>query len=389
MTQNKSTKSILLNYFSYLSLFIGSAFVSGAIVHTGNVAEVSKYAIIGIVGVSLFILGSFIQESIFNQNNLKEEGVAKFFLYSLLLSVGVGMMSGGTQHFSDFPVYSSYLVPLGLIVSYLAFLLKNNFTFTKNLIIAGVALLLISIFGFVGLNTYAKSLTESNAKQKASECAKTSFDWLQIKVSANAGHDENICPPKDISKSTEMNKCPTGQSKESMPEMCMPNMNMNNATVKDDKSFIEYVIPHHQDAIDSSQKVLKTTQDPELKAFLNNVITAQGSEITLLKGYYKTWYGKDYIVTNSPSMMKLDDLAGVALDKEYVSGMLGHHSGIIDIAKIVLSDSKTSYKPEILTLSKQIIKDQEADNVVLTKWINTKYTSSNSNPMDADGHMGH
>jgi uncharacterized protein (DUF305 family) len=74
-------------------------------------------------------------------------------------------------------------------------------------------------------------------------------------------------------------------------------------------------------------------------------------------------------------MMNLGNVTGNDLDKTYIQGMVGHHSGIIDVAKAVLIDSKFQYKSEILALSKQIIKDQESDNAVLNKWLNTKYQS--------------
>lgn len=414
MQNQKSTKSILSSYFSYLILFVGSAFISGAIVHSGNVAEVAKYAVIGVAGVSLFIAGSFIQEFILNKENLKEEGIVKFFFFSLLLSIGIGMISGGTQHYSDFPTYSSYLIPLGLVLSLIAYLLKNNYYITSKLwaTIVGV-FLLISLPLHFGLITLANNLNAQSALEKAAICAKkTSLNPFTIQVSANEEHGAVICPTgskmnsphdetttphnevgghdEDSTKTTAKSNCPAGQSDKSMPGMCHPDdsmsmskesemsgMMMQTSQVKDDKSFIEYVIPHHQDAVDGSTKVLTTTQDPELKAFLNNVITNQGKEITMLKGYYKTWFGKEY--TPNPdfkSMMKFDGLTEVAIDKAYVQGMLGHHSGIINVAKMVLANSKTKYKPEILTLSKQIIKDQEADNIVLNKWLDSKFKST-------------
>ena len=153
------------------------------------------------------------------------------------------------------------------------------------------------------------------------------------------------------------------------------NMMMQTPQVKDDKSFIQYVIPHHQDAVDASTKILASTQDPELKAFVTNVIKTQSQEIASLKGYYKTWFGSEYMANSTyKSMMNLDNLSGQNLDKAYIQGMLGHHSGIIDVAKkVVTNNLGYSFKSEIITLSRQIIKDQEADNVVLQKWLNEKY----------------
>jgi uncharacterized protein (DUF305 family) len=359
MTVNPTTKTIL-NYLSYLSLFIGTGFISGAIVHSGKFSEIPKYIAIGVLGVFLFAVGSLTQEILSGKHSMNKLEAAKFFLFSLFLSIGIGMISGGFQHFTDFPAYSSFLIPIGFILSWCAFLFKNNTGFNSKILATTVGILVLCLPLYFGLNTYARRLSPQN-------CDST-LGLLEIKAFASGTH--NDC--KKLAPKPEA-------------------MLMSKPNVIDDKTFIEYVIPHHQDAVDSSTKVLVTTQDPELKAFLENVIKTQGNEIATLKGYYKTWFGSDYISSGNNSMMKLDGLTGVAIDKSYVQGMLGHHSGIIDVAKMVQTDSKFQYKPEIIALSRQIIKDQEADNVVINKWLVEKYGVSKvvETHDESDGHTGH
>lgn len=371
MPPQNTTRFIILNYISYLALFVGTGFISGAIVHSGEVDQISKYIIIGLLGMALFIAGSFMQENLNNKENLRQGGAIKFFLYSLILSIGIGAISGGTQHFSDFPVYASILIPLGFVVSWFAFVLKNSFKFTKNILVIGGLIGILSIPLYFGLSVYAETL-------KVGECNKTSFNPFKISVFASVEHDEE-------------SKC---QTKATKTEIKNTSINTS-AQVTDDRSFIEYVIPHHQDAIDGSSKILATTQDPELKTFLNNVINTQGQEIVMLKGYYKTWFKRDYVDNGSYKPMMKVTKAGAEADKEYIQSMLGHHSKIIDVAKIVLNDSKTQYKSEILSLSKKIIKDQEADNALLNKWIVEKYKtpakieSKNKIDHEDDGHADH
>lgn len=426
MQTNKLTRTILLSYFSYLILFVGTAFVSGAIVHVGNISELYKYIVIGTLGIAMFITGSFIQEFVINKDNQKNEGIVKFFLFSLMLSIGIGMISGGTQHYSDFPTYSSYLIPIGLVLSLVAYLLKNNYHITSKLwaTIVGV-FLLISIPLHFGLIALANNLNTQSAKEKAELCTKkTGLLPFTITAQASGGHGDEKCPTNSKTSTNPINKsnCQAGQSEKAMPGICMPDDGMNSSgdkmmmndkmlmpntsKVKDDKTFIQYVIPHHQDAIDSSNKILTTTQDPELKAFTANVIKTQGQEIASLTSYYKTWYGTEYSNNgNYKPMIMLENPTEKELDKSYIQMMLGHHSGIIDVAKKVVSDTKSQYKPEIITLSKQIIRDQEADNVVLQKWLDTKYKNlvvttpapttikTNSQTLDnhdeSDGHSGH
>ncbi|MGL4759820.1 MAG: DUF305 domain-containing protein [Patescibacteria group bacterium] len=387
MTQNKPTKIVLLTYLSTLALFIGTAFVSGAIVHTGNISELYKYLVIGAIGIGLFIAGSFAQELISNGKSLKSEGIFKFFMFSLMLSVGIGMISGGTQHFSDFPLYSSYLIPLGLIVSYFAFLLKNNFQFTKNLIIVGFVLTGIAGAGFFGLSAYAKNLTEQASKDKAALC-KTSYNPFVINVQASVGHDETSCS----TASTNTTKTNTTTEVHDMSSM-----------VTNNQSFIDNMIPHHQEAINTSYTIQATTQDPELKQFATSVITSQTKEVTQMKEWYKLWFNKEYTDNTSyiPMMTKMNGLSGNQLDKAYIEGMIGHHKGAIQMAEKILTIKDA--KAEVATLSNNIIKDQNKEIDILngllkTKFAQTPSTNTNSSKsqspastpkVDSDGHTGH
>lgn len=413
-TKTQTIKPVILGYLSYLALFIGTAFISGAIVHSGNISELSKYIIIGVIGVSMFISGSFVQEFILNKENLREEGVVKFFLYSLLLSIGIGMISGGTQHFSDFPVYSSYLIPLGLILSYFAYLLKNNFTFTKKLLLTGSMLALIAGVGFLGLNSFANNLQNQTAKDKAALCAKITFNLFVILSKASAGHeDQTNCNSNSQSKAVEgKDGCPAGQSKREMLMMCMndsqlqsltkdSSMNMHDMTsmVVDDKSFLEGMIPHHIEAVNTSKIIVQSTKDTELKDFANKVIVDQSKEIEMMKNWYKTLTNSDYKDNGKyqPMMTSMSSMMNTDLDKAYIQGMIAHHNGAIDMAKKILPISKLS---DVKTLANNITSNQAKEVETLSNWLKTKFVStqpsnqsnsasSKNTMMDSDGHMGH
>ena len=97
-------------YASYLAMFVGMGLISGSIVHAGQ-AEMLKQAIVLIViGMFLFAIGSYVNEVIFKTGNVEKEGITRYIVFSLFLAMGVGMISGSTQHFFDTPIYASYLM---------------------------------------------------------------------------------------------------------------------------------------------------------------------------------------------------------------------------------------------------------------------------------------
>lgn len=156
------------------------------------------------------------------------------------------------------------------------------------------------------------------------------------------------------------------------PNGCGGNSMLHNIEITDEKVFIQEMIPHHQEAIDTSKIVLAQTQDPELKQFTQDVIDAQSKEVTQMKGWLNSWFNEEY-VTNSNYMPMMGDLSrfeGKDLDKMYVEGMIRHHQGAIDMAQKVLT---LAPRPEIKKMADDIISVQQTEVNTLQQWLNTKY----------------
>lgn len=52
-----------------------------------------------------------------------------------------------------------------------------------------------------------------------------------------------------------------------------------------DEMFLRMMIPHHQLAIEMSEKALEESEHPELKELAHKIIEEQSAEIELMKGY--------------------------------------------------------------------------------------------------------
>ena len=145
-------------YLAYLIMFLGMGLISGSIVHVAQ-EEGRMYAVVLMgVGAFLFALGSIMNEVLFKTGLLGDTPV-RYVVLALLLAIGIGMVSGSTQHFFDTPIYASYLAPLGIFLSSLAFAIRQGYILHKKnwmvMIVGGVAFALV--FHLV-LNAYAKTL---------------------------------------------------------------------------------------------------------------------------------------------------------------------------------------------------------------------------------------
>lgn len=124
-------KEVTLPYLIYLMFFLGVGLLSGSVVHFPQAPL--RYFIIGATGAIIFTIGAILTETVIHHRNLlKEGGVLRFILCTLVLSLGIGMISGAIQHFQDIPLYASYLIPLGFVISLISYVLKENIPLSRR-----------------------------------------------------------------------------------------------------------------------------------------------------------------------------------------------------------------------------------------------------------------
>lgn len=154
-----------------------------------------------------------------------------------------------------------------------------------------------------------------------------------------------------------------------MPAAYMPGMHqtggpmgsgsgmMHRMTVATDAEFLMQMIPHHQEAVDTSQYVLDRTDDPEMQAFLRGIIDAQTREIAQMKAWHRAWFGSDYRDDGryQPMMPNLQGLSDARLVPAYLHGMVMHHMGAIDMARQLLGFTK---RPELISFAEEIVRVQ-------------------------------
>ncbi len=72
------------------------------------------------MGVIAFSVGTLLEK------RDAQSSVSAFVAVSIVLSIGVGMVSGGTQHYIDGPLYAAFLIPIGIAIGYYAFLFRDH-----------------------------------------------------------------------------------------------------------------------------------------------------------------------------------------------------------------------------------------------------------------------
>ncbi len=93
---------------------------------------------------------------------------------------------------------------------------------------------------------------------------------------------------------TEMAAAPTSSSTMDMAGMMYGMMmGLQGKTGDDfDEAFLDEMIIHHQGAVDMAKAVLTSSNRTELKAFANEIMSAQTREIEQMQAWRSQWFGK-------------------------------------------------------------------------------------------------
>jgi len=145
------------------------------------------------------------------------------------------------------------------------------------------------------------------------------------------------------------------------------NMQMD-ASKPFDAQFIDSMIEHHQGAIDMAQKALQQAEHAELKTMAEAIIAAQNTEIEQMQEWRTAWY-PDLPATGGMDMgmgdMVLSSDESLPFDQRFITAMISHHQGAIDMAKMA---QQMAEHQEIKDLANAIITAQQAEIEQMQQW---------------------
>lgn len=149
--------SLHARYVGAMLYFVGAALIAGAVVHYP--IDPPVYAVICLVGALVFLLGTVVNEFVFAAERPALRRAIALVTFSLLLSFGVGLLGGGIQHFEQFPERSAAMTPIGLLMSYAAFVAKDPEGRWRNLFsLFGAGVVLVAVVTWFGMNAIANAI---------------------------------------------------------------------------------------------------------------------------------------------------------------------------------------------------------------------------------------
>lgn len=148
---------LLGDYLGYAATFVGAGLISGAIVH--HPLDPTRYSLIAVIGAAVFLCATILNEFVLIRSRPSAAKVCGVVAASLTLSFGIGMLSGGLQHFEDFPERAAMLIPFGLALSFVSYVLRHRPDRWRSILgPAGILVAVTAAVAFVGLKGIAQEM---------------------------------------------------------------------------------------------------------------------------------------------------------------------------------------------------------------------------------------
>ena len=143
-----------------------------------------------------------------------------------------------------------------------------------------------------------------------------------------------------------------------------------------DAMFLQMMIPHHEQAIVMSDLALKISKTPQILDLAKQIKAAQNPEIMQMKNWLAdSGFSEDpgHSMDGMGGMLSDEDLdvlaksSGKTFEKLFLSGMIEHHQGAIQMVNMI----SNSANPEIKKFGQSIVKAQSAEIELMNELLKT------------------
>jgi len=139
--------------------------------------------------------------------------------------------------------------------------------------------------------------------------------------------------------------------------------------VQSEFDFLIEMIPHHQEAVDSSIKIMAMTGRPQLQSLAVEIIEAQEKEIQQMREWKQLWYpDKHAHVRYQPMMRDPEGMSVEEAERAFLEDMIHHHEMAVIMAEQLLEGDLARH-PEVKEMAGSIIESQSDEIELMKKWL--------------------
>jgi uncharacterized protein (DUF305 family) len=289
-------QSFHAKFISTLLLFLGTGFVSGAIVHSAGVFAWYEFILLCLGGL-LFTTGAYLQVQ---QSLVQPKGkISNYLLLSFGLSIGIGVLSGGVQHFLDTPRFAVFMISLGLPLGGLLYLIREQ-ALTKQTWLRtsaayiGIGLVLAGITYPIALRLdpgHGHAVANEREFLRAMvphhrEAVTSSSDILTRTTNeaiADFARSTIEIQSSEITTMTGWYRTWYGESFNASRYSPMMPVLEDATGPEAEQSYLAAMIEHHEAAITMADSVITTNPRAEVLQIAQSIVRSQKDEVRLLE----------------------------------------------------------------------------------------------------------
>ncbi|OZC84222.1 DUF305 domain-containing protein [Rhodococcus sp. 06-412-2C] len=174
------------------------------------------------------------------------------------------------------------------------------------------------------------------------------------------------------SSDTSSDSTPAGSSSSSAPSSASATVSeeFNDA----DAMFAQMMYPHHAQAVDMAVMAEGRTDNPDILTLASAIEAAQQPEMDRMTAWLTEWgqpapssdmgemSGMDHSsgmgMMSQQDMDALTSLSGAEFDRQWLTMMIGHHEGAIEMANIEIADGSN---PDAQEMARTIVATQQQE----------------------------
>ena len=147
----------------------------------------------------------------------------------------------------------------------------------------------------------------------------------------------------------------------------------NTSYTKSDVRFMQNMVPHHRQALAMAALAPVRTNSPNILEIAGRIDASQDDEIAFMTQWLEQ-RGEDSEpaagqhehhamrgMATAEQMQALTDASGVAFDRQFLTLMIAHHEGAIEMVDELADQPGSAYDPVLFDFTNDIIKDQSKE----------------------------
>lgn len=144
------------------------------------------------------------------------------------------------------------------------------------------------------------------------------------------------------------------------------------SSVRFEVTWMNRMVPHHEDAVGMAEACLQAGVRPELATFCEVIRTAQTTEIGWMIGWLQEWYGGSYAGGDGVDVggmgmggADLGPLRGAQFERAFLGAMIPHHAMAVHMSRPCVARATHA---ELAQLCASIIATQSAEIARMQGW---------------------